>query len=314
MANVGNQTLDFVTCYPGVKEKSFYINRNNAINLISFSVVNSATSLSGVILNVSFIITVLKNKSLQTIPNVILIGLALNDLFTASVVMPMIIYVFANLVIGKLWCPLFLTTLALLYTSGSVSYALIVAISIEKYLATTYPLWYDLHMSKAKVGGFTIGLTIGVLLETALWYALGKTAINNIIQLMILFISYAIFLFCQVRVIMVVRKVKQRIASEQTASRDKYDLVKKKNKAYSLLYIALSFMLCYLPITLFAFYLVANGYDQVTYQYLLPWLHTLAFLSPTLSPLVYYWRLKDVRNAAKKIFFLARANEVNVIR
>ena len=314
MANVGNQTSDFVTCYSGVKEKRFYINKNNAINLISISVVNSATSLSGVLLNVSFIITVLKNKSLKTIPNIILIGLALNDLFIASVVMPMIIYVYANLVIGKILCPLFLTTLAFLYTSGSVSYALIVAISIEKYLATIYPFWYDLHMSKARVGGFTIGLTIGVLLETALWHALGKTAINNIIQVMILFISHAVFLFCQVRVIMVVRKVKQRIASEQTASRDNNDLVKKKNKAYSLLYIALSFMLCYLPITLFAFYSVANGYDQATYQYLFPWLYTLVFLSPTLSPLVYYWRLKEVRNEAKKIFFRAGDDEVNVTR
>ena len=308
MLKLKNETLNFVTCFPTVKEMGYYINRNNAINAILFSVVNSVTSLSGTFLNSTFIITVLKNKSLQTIPNVILIGLALNDLFMATAVMPMTVYIAANLATGKVFCTVYLVNVFLIHSSMSISYVLIVAISVEKCLAATHPFWYDLHLSTTKVIVVTIGLPTGVVLTTVTWLALGEIAIYNIAQSIIIFIAYTVFLFCQIRVFMVVRKIKRRIDREQTAARDGDDLVKSKRKARSLLYIVLSFMLCYLPITVNAFHTYVNGHNQIVYQYVLPWLQTLAFLSPTLSPVVYYWRLSDVRRAARKLFSRSRVD------
>ena len=80
--------------------------------------------------------------------------------------------------------------------------------------------------------------------------------------------AYTVFVFCQNRIFMVVRKIKGKIAGEQTASRDKIVLVNNKKKAYSILCIALSFIIRYLSIILFAFYRYLTGINQATYQYL----------------------------------------------
>ena len=303
MANLGNQTSNYVTCFPGAKAMGYYINRNHAINYISFAFVNSVTSLSGIFLNLTFIIAVLKTKALQTIPNVILIVLSLNDLFMASTAMPILVYINADLAFGKSHCSLLLTDLILIHSSMNISYVLITVISVERYVAVVHPFWYDFNLSKTKVVCLTVGLSIGMLITTVVCLGLQLIMIYNIAQSVIIFIAYVVFLFCQIRVFMVVHKIRRRIANDQTASKDKSNLAESKNKAYALLYIALSFVLCYLSFAAFQFDVYANGYSQVGWQYVLPWLTTLAFLSPLFSPIVYYWRLKDVRKAAKKLFF-----------
>ena len=252
---MGNKTFDFamLNC----------AHRNHTIHSILFSVINATTSLSGTFLNLTFIITVLKNKFLQTIPNVILFGLALNDLFMASFVMLITVYVTANLVTDKVSCKLFLYNIFLMHSSMNISYVLIVPISVEKYLALTRPFWYNLHLFTKKVIGITIGLPTGVVLTTVTSLALENMVIYIVAQSTIIFVAYAVFLFCQIKVFMAVGRIKRRIHSEQSASRDKSMSAKNKRKSLSLSYIVLSFMLCYVPWTLDELYNYVNGHNQV---------------------------------------------------
>ena len=186
----------------------------------------------------------------------------------------------------------------------NISYVLITAISVEKYVAVVHPFWYDLSLSRTKLMVFTGGLSTMMLLTTVTWLALGQVMIYNIFQSVIMFMAYIVFLFCQNRVFIVVHKIKRRIASEQTAACERSNLAANKSKSYALLYIAMSFMLC-LPFTVYQFDVFMNGYNWIVFQYVFLLLTTLAFLIPMLSPMVYYWRLNDVRKAAKRLFIRA---------
>ena len=311
MSRLGNQTSIFLTCSPGERNLGYYINTSQVINSVLISVINSALSISGTLLNLTFIVTVLKNASLRTVPNMALLGLALNDLFTAAITMPLMVIFAAFLAVGKILCGLYSCLVLFLHTSLSVSYVLIVVISVEKYLAVNCPFWYDLHMTKTKLVSSSICLTFAVTLTTIVCFVLRQITVYNMIQSTLVLTAHVVFLFCQISVFRVILKIRRRIAIEQTVSNDNRELEKSKKKAYSLLYIVLSFILCYLPITAYAVYTYVNGRNQILYQFLLPWLHTVEFLSTTLSPLMYYLRLTEVRNKAKKMFSRGKVSVTN---
>ena len=100
-------------------------------------------------------------------------------------------------------------------------------------------------------------------------------------------------MWCQTKVFLTVSKIKRRIRTEQLVL--KGDFRKHKNNSFALLLIDLSFLVSYLPVTIFSLYNSIFGCNEFTYQYVLPWITVLLFMSIVFSPITYNWRVTEIR-------------------
>ncbi|XP_066254107.1 dopamine D2-like receptor isoform X1 [Euwallacea similis] len=105
--------------------------------------------------NVLVILSVYKERTLQTATNYFIVSLALADLLVAVVVMPFAVYVLVN---GRWALPGFVCDfyIAMDVTCSTSSIFNLVAISIDRYIAVTQPIKYAKHKNNRR-----IWLTIG---------------------------------------------------------------------------------------------------------------------------------------------------------
>ena len=141
----------FFTFIPGQTVSYHLSNDSSRSNLILIAVTNSVLSCSGIVLNMTFMITVFKTTTLHTVANVIPSALSLNDFVTSLMVIPSIVYSTVLISQGRFWCTLHIWAVAIAFGCISTSLLLIMAMSVEKYLAICYPFWYEENVTKMKV-------------------------------------------------------------------------------------------------------------------------------------------------------------------
>ena len=152
MTGKATNASTYATCFPNWKNTGFHLKGTSSrINFILVAVFYSLEGFSGSILNISFIITVLKIKSLRTIPNIIPLSLSVSDLTMSLAIIPCQVYDEMLLSKGRLWCNLHIWLTRSMFSSLCISLSLIIVISLEKYLAICCPFWYETYVTMARV-------------------------------------------------------------------------------------------------------------------------------------------------------------------
>ncbi|XP_055940221.1 dopamine D2-like receptor isoform X1 [Argiope bruennichi] len=107
--------------------------------------------------NILVILSVYKEKSLQTVTNYFIVSLAFADLLVAAVVMPFAVYVLVNgdWELSDTLCDFYI---AVDVTCSTASIFNLVAISIDRYIAVTQPIKYSKHKNSTRVS-----LTIAIV-------------------------------------------------------------------------------------------------------------------------------------------------------
>ncbi|CAH2982949.1 unnamed protein product [Chilo suppressalis] len=133
-----NCTFENGTCVSDVESYNFW-----ALSLLVFPLL----TLFG---NVLVIISVAKERSLQTATNYFIVSLAVADLLVAVVVMPFGVYYLFNGVWGlpAVVCDCYI---AMDVTCSTSSIFNLVAISVDRYIAVTQPIKYAKHKSNGRV-------------------------------------------------------------------------------------------------------------------------------------------------------------------
>ena len=294
-------TSSFLTCLPKERTSGFYLNNSSSrANFVAIAVVNSLLASSGAVLNITFIITVFKKRSLHTVPNTVLLALSVTDFITCLVVIPSQVYSVALLSQKKLRCDVYLWAYALSGTGLSTSLLLIIVMSTEKYLAICYPFWHGTNVTKLKVFLVCIILAVANIVRYIISFSLGLIQFSRAGTGFIYVTAHIMFFWCQIKIFAVLFKIKRRIGHEQMPSTGEFQ-TKWKN-SFAMLFICLSFILCYLPSALFLVYRSVVGGSQFSYQYVEPWFFVISGLSTCISPVVYYWRLPEIRQEAWKLF------------
>uniref|UniRef100_A0A1A8G456 D(3) dopamine receptor n=2 Tax=Nothobranchius korthausae TaxID=1143690 RepID=A0A1A8G456_9TELE len=115
--------------------------------------------------NVLVCLAVLRERSLQTTTNYLVVSLAVADLLVASLVMPWVVYlevVGGAWLFSRLYCNIFVTLDVMMCTASILN---LCAISIDRYTAVVMPVLYNTtHRSKKRV--FTMIATVWVLAFT----------------------------------------------------------------------------------------------------------------------------------------------------
>ncbi|XP_073831175.1 dopamine D2-like receptor isoform X2 [Musca autumnalis] len=137
----GNLTNNLTSlCYEGPTE----VTRNYwALILIVFPIF----TLFG---NILVIMSVFRERSLQTVTNYFIVSLAIADLLVAVVVMPFAVYALVNVTWGLPYfaCDFYIAMDVICSTSSIFN---LVAISVDRYIAVTQPIKYAKHRNSRRV-------------------------------------------------------------------------------------------------------------------------------------------------------------------
>uniref|UniRef100_A0A1B0FK81 G-protein coupled receptors family 1 profile domain-containing protein n=1 Tax=Glossina morsitans morsitans TaxID=37546 RepID=A0A1B0FK81_GLOMM len=100
--------------------------------------------------NILVILSVFRERSLQTVTNYFIVSLAIADLLVAVVVMPFAVYALVNVTWGLPYfaCDFYIAMDVICSTSSIFN---LVAISVDRYIAVTQPIKYAKHRNSRRV-------------------------------------------------------------------------------------------------------------------------------------------------------------------
>ena len=277
------------------------------------TIVIAVLSPVAVVGNALILAAILKKTFRRTPFHILLSGLVITDLCTGLIAQPFIAagnFIFLKQ--PRLVCtrPTFLFVVAGMAT-GSTTYF----ISITVLLMTLMSVERWLHMTRRSLvtsrrGYLTITtvllLPIPPVVLRCFFEDLGETyerEVYIIIMTMALvcFFITGLSYFNVNRIICLHQQQVQANATSQNFGQPAINLAKYKNSVISILYILLLFSICFLPyVVSIVVYLFLGERIELVVAFTVSLL--LLFMSSSLNPGLYLWRMNDIRNGVKRLF------------
>ena len=257
---------------------------------------NAPLSITAIMGNAIIIYSIWSSPSLHSPSITLLFGLAICDLSVGMIVQPFyVIYrmfyvtnqrqtgamMKAFNVISNLLC--------------GVSFLTTTAVSIDRYLAVHLHLRYQELVTVRRTGRLLVILwfVAALVASTLLW----NKDVTFFAALFVIATCLATTIGVYARIFMVVR-IQQKKIVQQRAGQTTGTAMENTKSALSMFYICFVHTLCYLPY--FVFLILRDGYATTEFTYLgTEFSQTLIFLNSSLNPILYCWRLRDVRAAVK---------------
>ena len=290
--------------------------------LLCISIINVILSPITVVGNALVFTAILKNSSLRTPSYILLAALAFTDFGTGLISQPL--YVTDANAVGKVGkdfntfngssSPRTYLALGMVGNGigsyfGTLTMLIITVMSIERWL----------HMSRRSL--VTVRrkyIAIGVLLPLPIPFAVCRVLIPfniavNVAHSLSLIFCLFITSVAYFKVFQIIRAHQQQIhLSElsQNAAQPAMHMAKYKKSVFTILYILAIFLICYLPIAISFGLIPVLNYEKETVP-LLNFSFLLAFMSSSLNPVLYLWRMKDIRNEVARLIkaVLCKQNE-----
>ena len=272
------------------------------LETVLLSAVNLFLSCTALIGNVLILATILNTSSLHTAANFLLANLAVSDLAVGLVGHPL----FVTALLVRLYHPgingvspllwrIFNTVISF---SCGASFFTITAIGVDRLLALQLHLRYVAIVTPFRVGWiiFLIWVVSGVFSSVRLYAHLSYNALSPIIFTLLVGNS-AVYL----KVYLIVRRhLKQVIHREGPTNRDSIFSVQRfKRSALNTFLVYILMLCCYLPYSL-VLEIFFKGIDiSLLARHLTT---TIVLLNSSLNPLLYYWRVREIRSAMKHYF------------
>ena len=188
--------------------------------------------------------------------------------------------------------------LAVLF-SCSVSFGMLLLITIERVIATFISLRYPSICFSAQVWRITIPVWITcflsifvLLLNSFAYYILVSLFIFGITILM----TAMYWRMCR-------KAREQRLKITNTANYSFHlQFLKHKKAERTVSWVVGSIFICYFPLLVHLIYVTFKGNTVYDLYVVSTYLTTLVFLNSSLNPFVYCWRNRTIRMAVKKVF------------
>ena len=242
--------------------------------------------------------------------NILLAGLAFTDFCTGLIVEPNLvasglIYVAdyqMNLADQNSWPTAFFITMAIGKGCSMYFFQLTILImtltSIERWLHMSRRSLITVRRDVFMVAVF---LLIPIPLVVTLVLGLDKSFIFRVTVTSTLVICLTLTSVSYFQVFRVIRRHQQQIHGNelsQNFTQPVTNFKKYKKSVFTILYIMAVFYICYLPTVVFQVLMVVFLENEFTFIFLTV-SGTLVCFSSLLNPLLYFWRMKDIRDEVK---------------
>ena len=272
---------------------------------VALLVLNSVFALTATFQNVPVVYAIFRTPTLHNPPNILLCSLAFTDLFVGCMVQPLSIAHTAVLISGKPFsCAMWRAKEILLLLFMYVSMVTLVTISTERWLALHYHLRYQqivtvrrtlLTISIAWFSSTTSIIAWPLGLDFRAFTALGLAVIT---------IAAIVLVFMYVRIFLILRRHRSLIENQVKLHPPSVNIRKHRKSSATMLYVVVLFFIFYSP----TFYAMINFLDSTpevfSVEHTVLWevAKTTALINSSANPLMYYWRMREIRRAVRSVF------------
>ena len=266
--------------------------------LIFISVLNIFLSITAFLGNTLILVALPKVSSLH-LPSKVLFGsLATTDICVGVIVEPTTVVHWMS-VVKQRWNICYYATEANFIISNtlcSVSLGISTAISVDRLLALSLGLRYRNFVTLKRTLVTVISFWVLSILITAGYYW------DPRIKLWCYFLGICVCLvtsvFAYTKIFFTLRRNQIQMHQRQPSQSIPLNIVRYRKAVYSAIWIQVTLVVCYLPFAVVAALTPQRGMPLSIYlarQYT----GTVVYLNSTLNPLLYCWRIREVRRVVK---------------
>lgn len=277
----------------------------NHTSLETFAVVNCVFNAPLMLISITgnalVLVAIIRTPTIRSTSVIMLCSLAVSDLLVGSVAQPLFIA-------GELTTSRYIESMSEIMASVlcGVSLCTMTAISVERFIALRYPMKYQsAFTTKWRVIYVSIIITWASNILFSVFYFWQWTTYFSV---MAVGICLCIFIstFSYIKIYRVVRWHQAQIQTQQQAARqnspdDRNNVnmraVRMKRSAVNTFIFYVAMILCYFPIII-SLYLSSISYKNWTKVWHLA--DTVVFFNSSINPILYCWRLGELRTAVYK--------------
>ena len=281
--------------FPNGSETSFYYKVT-----LTTCVVSSLLAPMAVVANALILAAIWNYPSLRTPSYVLLAGLAFTDFFTGLVTQPFyVVYKLGELTESReMFCIGGIVSGSAGYYFSSLTGTMMTIIAVERWL----------HMSRRSLLTVRRVVTLYITCLVALllffaghiyYWSYTKEFFSVFIILLLLWAAFyfSLTLFAYFKVFQIIRHHQSQVQTNQNA----IDIKKYKKSVFTILYILVLFLLSYAPFLVCILVVSIVDFRSISWNGILNVCATIILSSSVLNPLLYYWRIKEIRNSVRAI-------------
>ncbi|KAL9974793.1 hypothetical protein ACROYT_G011877 [Oculina patagonica] len=263
-------------------------------------ILNSVFSLVTLIGNSVILHVIRKTRELHSPSFILLFCLAASDLLVGLICQPSFVaYKIAEL--GNnfgVYCTLRMVQTICGWATAGVSLLTLSLVSVDQLLALTLHLRYTMIVTVSRVFQITTFLWIGNFTGVLLRFCVmgGRWLFVPLVTLLLTFIVTAL---STLKIFQIVRRHRRQISQQQQCVQlNTVNVLKRRKSAVTVLYVYGLFLIFYVPFLVTMFVETLTGYTlkvKIAYDYVT----TVVFINSFLNPLVYCWRIGEIRRAVK---------------
>ena len=305
--------------YDGSLWRKEYMGKDTYNHLVAVAIVNLIAVFPTILLNALVIFAVATRHRLRSNSNILLAYLAGTDLLSGLIVQPIAIAVEMKRIYGVgPFCTLEKITVVAHLSVGVASLNHIAILSIVRYIAIKHPLRYRNMVTKKRIKIAVLvawAITVSVTsLELTLALTDSGTKIysvilklNDILRATIGSIYIVVIGYTCVYIYLETRRRVKRLQTEQLSQEEVKKRKKDSKAAITLAIILGALVLTNLPsIITFAVRALSVKIEPRVMSVLWSWLATSVMLGSLLNPVIYCWRIRELRRTFLEIMHLRR--------
>ena len=266
-------------------------------------VLNIFLSITAFLGNTLILVALQKENSLHPPSKLLYCNLAITDLCVGIIAEPLAV-TYLTSVVNRRWDICYYATRAAAFfgnTLGAVSLLTLTAISLDRLLALLLGLRYRQVVTLRRTFITVIALWILSIVSacTIFWNSLITSWCQYIGTAMCLVTT----IFAYTKIFRVLRHnqihVQNHVAQGQRSQAIPLNIARYRKAVYSALWVQVTMIVCYLPISIVAALTPQKGISLSVYR---AWQFSvsLVYLNSSLNPLLYVWKIREVRQAVKE--------------
>ncbi|XP_068710232.1 histamine H2 receptor-like [Montipora foliosa] len=311
LSNSTQQTDGFLGCYH-FKNIDFNLGDISLVLYILNLVVNCVSALATIVINSLVLLTIRRTVTLHSPSNTLLFSLAMSDFGVGVIVQPL----YFAYILGKLnrnkyyFCNAGIATEVCANALCIISLLTVTAVSIDRYLALKLHLRYKEIITIQRVT-VVIGIIwlVGSIIGS-MWLYKPDWVTYSVSSTISVCLIAAVFSYIYIyRVVRHHYQNDMALRSVNEADRNEHsvNMLKFKSHALGTFWVYCFIILCYFPYFCVVMVITLTGLSTIK-RFFYDTAALFVFINSFLNPVVYCWRLQDVRHAVRntaKLFWRA---------